>query len=519
VFQTSRAGVLTQLPSFDLGWGLSIRPAFVTDVNKPEPDAERHYDATPSLDMAKTLGPNVLASLTVNTDFAETESDARQTNLTRFDLFFPEKRTFFLQGSDIFDFGLGLDSGSADPDSQVSLIPFFTRRIGLIEQEGDLVEIPIDVGGKINGRLGETNLGALAVRTREEADFDVPGTTTGVVRLKQNVLNESSVGMLATFGDPLGRTGSWMAGADFTYQTSEFKGEKNLLFGVWGLRNDRDDLEGGESDKWAYGGKLDFPNDLWDASLSYIRMGEDFDPSLGFAPRTGKILEGGAEFRPRPGGEVVRQLKFGAQTLVVADQKTRWESYLVTLKPFDVLFESGDSVEFLVEPQGERLIEPFEVEEDVVIEPGSYEWWSYNVVGALAEKRKVSGELGYSFGGFYEGNLKTLEARLVLKPSATFIAELGAELNDVDLPEGAFTQDVYSARVQINVSSDFQISSLIQYDNQSRSLGTNTRLRWTFSPLGDLFVVYNHNAERDLTNRFHFASNQLLIKLQYALRL
>ena len=307
-----------------------------------------------------------------------------------------------------------------------------------------------------------------------------------------------------------------MAGADFTYQTSEFKGEKNLLVGVWGLRNERDDLEG---DKWAYGGKIDFPNDLWDASLSYFRMGEAFDPSLGFVPRTGKILEGGAEFRPRPGGEVVRQLKFGAQTFLVADQKNRWESYVFALKPVDVLFESGDGFEFIAEPQGERLIEPFEVEEDVVLEPGTYEWWRYNLVGALAEKRKVSGELGYSFGGFYGGHLKTLEAKLVLKPSAMFIAELGAELNDVDLPEGVFSQDVYSARVQFNVSSDLQVSSLLQYDNQSRSFGTNTRLRWTFSPLGDLFVVYNHNLERALTDRFHFDSNQLLVKLQYALRL
>jgi len=517
IYQTSRAGLLTQLPKFDLGLGLSIRPALVGDISKPGPDEDREYDSPPSLDVTKTLGSNALASLTVNTDFAETESDARQTNLTRFDLFFPEKRTFFLQGSDIFDFGLGLSSGSADPDVRVDMIPFFTRRIGLVEdEEGDLVEIPIDVGGKINGRLGETNVGALAVRTREEVDFGVPGTTMGVVRLKQNVMAESSVGMLATFGDPLGRPGSWLAGADFTYQTSEFKGDKNLLLGVWGLRNERDDLEG---NKWAYGGKIDFPNDLWDASLSYIRLGDAFDPSLGFVLRTGKILEGGAEYRPRPGGEVVRQIRMGAHSYFVADQENHWESYLVTARPFEVLFESGESVEFTVEPQGERLIEPFEVEEDVFIEPGQYEWWRYNVVGALAEKRKLSAELGWSSGGFYDGNLDTIEGKLRLKPSAAFSAELGFERNNVDLPEDSFSQDVYSARVQLNISSDFQVSSLIQYDNQSRSLGTNTRLRWTFSPLGDLFVVYNHNAERDLTDRFRFDSNQLLVKFQYAFRM
>jgi hypothetical protein len=516
VFQTSRAGLLTDLPSFDLGLGLSIRPALVGDISKPGPDEDRTYDATPSLEVTKTLGSNVLASLTVNTDFAETESDARQTNLTRFDLFFPEKRTFFLQGSDIFDFGLGLDSGSADPDAQVSLIPFFTRRIGLIAEEGgDLVEVPIDVGGKISGRVGETNIGGLAVRTREEAALGVPAATMGVLRVKQNVLDESSVGMLATFGDPLGRTGSWLAGVDMTYQTSEFRGDKNLLVGVWGMRNGRDDLEG---DKNAYGGKIDFPNDLWDASLSYLHIGDGFDPSLGFVPRTGNILEAGAEFRPRPGGELIRQFTFGSGFFLVADQEKRWESYLVTAKPLDVRFESGDSFEVNVDPQGESLVAPFEVEEDVVIERGTYEWLRYALVAAAAEKRKLSGEFKWSFGGFYEGNLDSIEATLALKPSATLTAELGAERNSVDLPQGRFTQDLFSGRLQVNISSDLQISSLLQYDNQSRSFGTNTRLRWTFHPLGDLFVVYNHNLQRAITDRFQFDSNQLLVKFQYALR-
>lgn len=515
IFQTSRAGLLTELPSFDLGLGLSIRPALVGDMNRPAPDEDRTYDGEPSLDATKRLGPNLLASLTVNTDFAETEADVRRTNLTRFDLFFPEKRTFFLQGADIFDFGLGLDTGSAEPDAQVNLIPFFTRRIGLLETEGDFVEIPIDMGGKANGRIGETNVGALAVRSRKQGEFEVPAATMGVLRLKQNVLDQSSVGMIATFGDPRGRPGSWLAGVDLTYQTTEFREDKNLLFGVWALRNDRDGLEG---DKWAYGGKFDYPNDLWDVYLNYLHIGDGFDPSLGFVPRTGNILEAGAEIRPRPGGETVRQLFFGFKSFLV-ERENSWESYLVTLKPLDINFESGDSFEVNIEPQGERLLEPFEVEEDVVIPPGSYQWLSYTLTGALAEKRRVGGEVSWSFGGFYEGNLDTIEASLILKPSATFTAELGFERNMVDLPEGSFTQNLYTGRLALNISSDLQISSLLQYDNQSRSLGTNTRLRWTFSPLGDLFVVYNHNRERSLTNRWQFDSNQLLVKIQYAFRL
>jgi hypothetical protein len=515
VYQTSRAGLLTELPSFDLGWGLSIRSALVGDISRPDPDAARTYDAVPSLDVTKTLGPNLLASLTVNTDFAETESDARQTNLTRFDLFFPEKRTFFLQGADIFDFGLGLDSATADPGARADLIPFYSRRIGLLEVEGDFVEIPIDAGGKLNGRVGDTNLGALVVRTRKQSGFEVPATAMGVVRVKQNVLEESSVGMIATVGDPRGRSGAWLAGLDLTFQTSGLEGDKNFLVGAWGLRNERDDLEG---DKNAYGGKIDFPNDIWDASLSFIHIGDAFDPSLGFVPRTGNIVEAGVEYRPRPGGDVIRRLSFGPKAYLVTDKDYRWESYSVEGKALDVKFESGDSFEFLVEPQGERLVEPFEIEEDLLIPPGAYEWRRYTLVAGLAEKRKISGELGWSFGGFYDGNLDTFEASLLLKPSATFTAELGVERNIVDLPQGSFSEDVYSARLQFNISSDLQISSLLQYDNQSRSLGTNTRLRWTFDPLGDVFIVYNHNLERSLDRRWQFDSNQLLVKIQYAFR-
>jgi hypothetical protein len=514
IYQTSQTGLLTELPNFDLGLGLSIRPTLVMDFNKPEPDADRKYDLSPSLDMTKTLGSNLLTSLTVNTDFAETEADVRQTNLTRFDLFFPEKRTFFLQGSDIFDdFGQGLGQ---DPGSGTNLVPFFSRRIGLFNQgNGDLAEIPIDVGGKINGRVGNTNLGAMAIRTRQQAGLDVPAAAMGVMRVKQNVLNQSSVGMIATVGDPSGRPGSWQAGTDLTYQTSEFRGDKNLLVGIWGLRNDRNDLQG---DKYAYGGKIAYPNDRWDMRLSYLHLGDAFDPSLGFVRRRGNILEGTTEFGPRPGGELVRQLFFGVNTFLVGNQRHHWESYLIAAKPLDVQFESGDSVEFTIEPQGERLVEPFEVEDDVVIEPGKYEWLSYSVGGALAEKRRISGEFKWATGGFYNGNLDTIEALVRVKPSATLIAELGAERNLVDLPQGSFTQDLYNARLQVNISSDFQVSSLLQYDNFSHSFGTNTRLRWTFHPLGDLFIVYNHNLERSLLNRWQLESNQLLVKFQYALR-
>jgi len=487
---------------------LSIRPSLVANANKPASDEDRVYKAEASLDATKKLGSNLVASLTVNTDFAETEVDARQTNLTRFDLLFPEKRTFFLEGADIFDFGLGTGE---------DLIPFQTRRIGLQGEEEDLLEIPISVGTKVNGRIGNTNIGALAVHTRR-ADTLSTDATMGVVRIKQNVLSESSVGMIATVGDPLRLPGSWLGGVDFTYQTSTFRGDKNLLIGVWGLQNHSAD----GSDE-AFGGMIDYPNDLVDVAVAYKYIGEDFTPSLAFVPRTGvQIFQAEVAFNPRPSWSLVRQMFFEFIPSIVSDLDGQWESYQAEIKPLDWQLESGDRFEFSIVPQGDRPTEDFELfssNTDTVVVPADvYRWTRYNVQAALASKRRFNGEATFSTGSFYGGTLNSLELTLRMKPSAFLTAELGMERNSAQLPGGDFVQRLYNGRVQVNVSADLQVASLIQYDNESRSLGSNTRLRWTFNPLGEMFVVFNHNMLRDITNRFTFDSNQLLIKLQYAYR-
>ena len=516
IFQTGRAGLLTGLPGFSLGRGLTIRPSIIGNLSREEAALPSEFTGDASVDVTQRLGTNLTASLTYNTDFAETEADARQPNLTRFDVLFPEKRSFFLEGSDIFEFGLGL----AD-DEEASLLPFFSRRIGLLNpEEGDAEKIPILLGGKVNGRIGNTNLATLLVRT-ERLD-SVPAATMGVVRIKQNVLEESSVGVIATAGDPQGQSGSWLAGVDFTYRTSRFLGDKRLLVGVWGLRNQRDGLTG---DKNAYGFKVDYPADLFTFALSSITIGEGVQPALGFAPRTDiRLWNVLGEYSPRPAWGWVRQLNHAASLVLFTDLDNQWESYEGTLKPLDWLLESGDRLAFEVQLQGDRPPEDFEVfetEADTVIIPaGDYQWSRYAVTGTLAEKRRVSGEVAYVFGRFYDGHLQTIEGTLVLNPSPLFKVDLTLERNRGDLPGGEFTQYLYGGRLEVKPSADFQVSSFLQYDNESGSFGTNTRLRWTFSPLGDLFVVYNHNLLRSLgaRERFAFESNQVLVKVVYGVR-
>ena len=525
IFQMSRAGLLTELPKFDVGLGLSLRPAMTASSERLSRGASRNLTNDFSLDATEKLGANLLSSLTVNTDFAETEVDVRQTNLTRFEIFFPEKRTFFLEGADIFDFGLGMDE---------VLIPFFSRRIGLTE-EG--VQIPINAGGKLNGRVGNTNVGALAVNTRHVESLDGGEATMGAARIKQNIFSESSVGMIATFGDQLGRSRSWMTGADFTYQTSKLRGDKNLLAGGWALVNNREDLEG---DKRAYGFGVIYPNDRWNLSVTSARIGDGFNPSFGFVPRNGvNVWQGAFAFEPRPGKAGVRQMFHDTELLLVNDLENTWQSYNWKIKPLDWLLESGDRFGVTYKREGDRPEEDFAVfetdGESVIIPSGSHEWKRYAIEAASAPKRLFSAELKRESGGFYGGELDSLEGTVAIRQSL-FKVELGLEhhvgtgLDWTTLsPEtgpndagGSFTQNLYNCRVEVKFSPDLQLASFVQYDNESASLGTNTRLRWTFHSFGDLFVVYNHNLQRavnDLNRRiFEFESNVLMVKLQYAWR-
>lgn len=284
------------------------------------------FDGDVDLDATQRVGSNLLASMTANTDFAETEVDTRQTNLSRFPLFFPEKRMFFLEGAETFAFGLGLGQ---------DVLPFHSRRIGLIDGE----EVPIIMGGKLDGVVGRTNIGALAMRTGNATDI-ASASNMGAVRLKQNVLAESSAGMIATVGDPLGRRDSYTAGVDLTYQTSSFRGDKNVLVGVWGLVTHREGLTG---DRTAAGLKIDYPNDDWDVALTYRRIGESFDPSLGFVPRAGiHSLSGGADFRHRFPSRVFRSMVYEFRPSAVFDLDGQWESWRVFFAPVNCRFESGE---------------------------------------------------------------------------------------------------------------------------------------------------------------------------------
>ncbi len=497
--QTIHAGKIANLPDFDYGYGTTIWLSAINKLGKTlGSKPQNNIDA--SGEIIQKISSDVNAVLTVNTDFAETEVDTRKTNLTRFPLFFPEKRAFFLEGADIFDFGLGLGR---------DIIPFFSRKIGLFEG----VEVPLILGGKINGKIGNTNFGALVSRT-DKVDTLVPVTNMGTFRIKENIWGESTVGMIGSFGDPEGKSNSWMLGFDFTYQNSNLFNGNNFLVGVWALYNNREDLTG---DKAAYGIKIDYPNDLLDISLTFKKIGNSFDPSLGFVPRKGvKIYRAGFDYTPRPDIDFIRQFFFESFfSLITTD--TAWQSYGLFFAPIHFLLESGDRFEFNIRPQGENLDEDFEISDGVIIPKGKYNWVKYRLEFESASKRVVSGQATWWFGGFYEGHLHQLEFELNWRPTNNITIGLNFEDNIGSLPQGNFTKQIVRSRLAFNFSPDLQLTNYLQYDNESRKLGTNLRLRWTYDKLGDLFIVYNHNINHFVNNRWQFESNQFIVKLRYGL--
>jgi hypothetical protein len=509
--QTSKAGLITGLPEFSYGWGTNIRPSLVGRLTQSGSASNEgkgsNREFEPSLDLTQRLGPNVNASLTVNTDFAETEVDSRQTNLTRFSLFFPEKRTFFLEGSDIFEFGFGLGR---------DLIPFYSRRIGLYENN----QIPIIAGGKVNGRVNRTAFGGLLMGTEAITATDstiIPKSQMGVVRVRQNVFKESSFGFIATSGDPIGRPGSYLGGVDFTYQTTSFKGDKNFLIGVSALYTDRQDLSG---DQTAFTFKMDYPNDRWDIALTYLRVGEAFDPSLGFVPRKAmNSLRAGATFAPRPEWPWLRQMRNQLFLSYITDLKGRWESYRVFTAPVNWRLESGDRLEANIVPTGETLIEPFQIANDVIIPQGRYNYVRYRLEAEFAAKRRLNGQATWWFGTFYNGFLDTYELSLNWNPLNILTFEFQGIRNIGRLASGDFDQILVGTRVRFNITPDLQLNSFIQYDTDSKSIGLNSRLHYIFLPLGDIFIVYNYNTSQDLNREWQLIGNQLIIKARYTFRL
>jgi hypothetical protein len=495
------AGQLTGLEGARQGHGLDVRP--YVSGGRDTGDGE----FTGGLDVFKNLTPNLNAAITVNTDFAETEADIRQVNLTRFPLFFPEKRTFFLEGAGVFDVA-GLAGGT-------DLIPFFTRRIGLHGDEDTGGEVPIGAGAKMVGRQSDYNIGLVDVETRDLPEASLRRQNLFAARVSRNLFEQSWVGAIVTNGNPEGSGNNTLVGADARFATSTFRGDKNVGLDLFVQRTD-DQTHGRD---YAHGVGLAYPNDRWDLFLNWKQIGDNFQPALGFVPRVGiRTTAARIAFQPRPKRWGIRQFFFELEPQYITNLGNRLENWRLFVAPFNVRTESGEHLEWNVIPEFEHLDAPFEISPGVILPAGSYQWHKYRAEANTATKRRWVVDFTYWWGGFYDGTRKQTGLGVTLKPNAHLSIAVRADRNDIILREGRFYTQVVTARADYNFTPNVSWQNLQQYDNESRLLSFQSRFRWILKPGNDLFVVVNRGWMRTFDDRFESTFDRASSKLQYTFR-
>jgi len=527
LYDLSGAGKLGGMSKLEQGKGLEISPYATGRTRQFFPGGDRSLQGSIGGELTWKITPQFVTVFTANTDFAETEVDTRQVNLTRFPLFFPEKRAFFLEGANQYDFGLGLSGDSAQ------FIPFFSRRIGLLGGE----QIPIDAGLKVNGRIGKWNVALLDVQTREtevstETATDlalpstvVPGTNLFAGRVSYDFNENLRIGTILTNGDPEGLRQNTLAGIDAVWRTSKFRGNKNFLVGAWTATTQGDV---GPGSKIGWGFKIDYPNDLWDCSTSINQYGEALEPLLGFLPRPGvRRTAVGCNYQPRPSKDGpfrwVRQEFFENQYLRYTDPQGIVESWEYFMAPINVRFESGDRFEFNWNPQGETLLAPFEIAPGVVIPPGSYDFTRWRLEAQTSPHRPVQFGATTWFGTFFDGHLTQWQNYLKwTSPKGKVQLDFEVENDYGHLPQGNFVQRLWSVQGAYAWSPNLVLSSFVQYDTESQNIGTNTRLRWTIKPGNDLFIVWNRGWQRLMLNPQETSivpqSDFIAVKLRWTFR-
>ena len=468
-------------------------------------DRENKLDG--GFDIYKNFTPNLLGALSYNTDFADTEVDTRRINTTRFPLFFPEKRSFFLEGSDIFSFGIGL---------RRNFVPFFSRKIGLYEEE----PVPIAFGAKIIGKIGNTNIALLDVKTRSSGDHPSKNYFAG--RVYQNIFSQSKIGVIFTTGNPEDDSVNQMYGMDFVYSTNKFMKNKNFITGAWFTYNNNN-IEDGKH--YAYGLKVDYPNDLFDIQFTYLYFGDAFQPSLSFLSRSGvQTISTGLSYRPRPVkgfvGKYVRQFFFELYTSFFWKLDGTLETMRIFTAPINFRTENGEHVEFNIMPNTDVLDESFEISEDIIIPQGKYNFLRYRFEYSTSSYRMIKFDFSYKFGNYYNGKLNQLELGLDFKLHGNINTSLQAEFIRGKFSGDDFKENLYRFKFDFYLNPDLGLLNFVQYDDVSKELGINTRFIWRVSPGNTLYLVYNKSWERrwDPVSRFHPLSDRGTIKLQFSIR-
>ncbi len=485
---------------------LEIKPYAVANLSSVKrPVASNDIDGDAGVDAKYGITQNVMADFTYNTDFAQVEVDEQQINLTRFSLFFPEKRDFFLENAGVFTFG---GVGGQQTNGQTPIL-FYSRRIGL--NAGRVV--PVDAGSRLTGRVGRISVGALHLRTGEEPVSRTDPTSFSVVRVKGNVLRRSSVGMILTNRSvaPNGVGANQAYGVDGTFAFYQ-----NVFFNSYysGTHS-----EGVAGDTTSYRAQLDYGGDRYGAQVERLFVGDQFRPEVGFVRRRDQLRDFvQLRFSPRlRSSKIVRKLSWVGSVEHVENVAGRLDTR-ARRADFGMELHNSDNFGVSFDDSYEFVPAPFAIAPGVTIPVGGYEFRTVTADASFGLHRKLSGTVAVESGSFYTGEKTTFRVSgSRFSPTPRFAIEPSLSINAVTLPYGTFTNGVLTSRITYTMTPWMFTNALVQYNSGTKTISANARLRWEYQPGSELFIVYNEERIRDassfggpLTRAFIVKVNRLI---------
>jgi hypothetical protein len=506
VEQTAYAARLVGIEAPATRVSIDLKPYMTSSLSSDmnaSPRVTNRGRAAVGFDAKYAVTRNLAADLTVNTDFAQVEADQQQVNLTRFSLFFPEKREFFLENQGTFSFG-GVAVGSLNAGQSDAPILFYSRRIGLNAGR----EVPIDAGGRLTGRAGRYSIGAINIQSADEDQSGALATNFTVARVKRDILSRSSIGAIVTNRS----VSSIGAGRNLAYGLDgSFVFFKNLQINTYWARTEDDrPLRPGGNDT-SYRAQLDYNGDRYGLQVERLGIGDSFNPEVGFVKRLDMFRNfAQARFSPRPKGRgALRKYVYQATVDYIENGTGRLETRTATGE-LALDFKNADKVGVTYTNEYEFLPVPTRIG-SATLPVGAYEFDTTRVYYNMGQQRTVSANLSVDYGTFYDGRKTTLSvARGRVPVTAQLSVEPSYSYNKVRLSVGNFDTHLAGSRVTYTMTPLMFVSALLQYNTSTNAVSTNARLRWEYHPGSELFVVYNEE-RNTLTPRFPGLNNRSFI--------
>ncbi|MCX8011321.1 MAG: carbohydrate binding family 9 domain-containing protein [Ignavibacteria bacterium] len=472
-FKLPYAGDLIGLKHIKRGNPIYLKPFFTFGTQK-EIDSDRKFIYKPGLDIKYGLTDNLSLDITFNTDFAQVESDRAVINLTRFPLVYPEKRSFFLEGADIFSFTHGASNNL-----------FYSRRIGLSERAE---EIPIIAGAKLVGRVGKFQLGLLDIQTSKKEK--TPATNYFALRSKYDLLEQSFIGFIFTNKMSKGFF-SRTFGGDITFNFNNFLGDKNLTIG-FGLMKTDDTSHFKNS--WATKFWIDYPNDLIDQFFSYRLIQANFDPQMGFIKRKGiQSYTYNLEINPRLNWNGVKKLNFKPiESVFNLDGNGKLIEASLQFQPFGFTTVAGDRFETYIKRVFDRVEADYTIfNESHTITMGDYWFTTLGAEFKTSAGRDIYGELDYQWGNFYTGKIKTFETNVTFVINRHISITSDFQHNHLRMDSTKFSTNEFGGRIRFDFSTSINSSIFAQWNNEDEELNVNFRFNWQPKIGSDFYLVIN----------------------------